>query len=371
MGITRVANVTGLDRIGIPVVTVCRPNARSLAVSQGKGVDLDAATVSGLMEAAELYHAEHVELPLKLGSQAELQSSHRFVDIDRLPHVAGGRFHRDLVTLWVEGRDLVTDESRWVPYESVHTNFTRPAPQGSGCFDCSSNGLGSGNTREEAICHALCEVIERDATALWNQLPNADRHQTAIDLTAVTDERCLFVLERLTETGFRVFAWDTTNDVEVAACFCLVEDVRNPESHFGIGAGADLAPDIALLKALIEAVQVRTTYISGSRDDLTPAEYGDRHRTSQRRTAERLRAGGTASQIFRGSVKQTDGIEKLRSLLGKLAEAGIEEAVVVDLSKPELALPVVRVIVPGLEGPDDHDGYLPGERARRVSEAAT
>jgi len=111
MGITRVANVTGLDRIGIPVVTVCRPNARSLAVSQGKGVDLDAATVSGLMEAAELYHAEHVELPLKLGSQAELQSSHRFVDIDRLPHVAGGRFHRDLVTLWVEGRDLVTDES--------------------------------------------------------------------------------------------------------------------------------------------------------------------------------------------------------------------------------------------------------------------
>ncbi|TGV60738.1 hypothetical protein EN803_38435, partial [Mesorhizobium sp. M2D.F.Ca.ET.160.01.1.1] len=40
MGITRVANVTGLDRIGIPVVMVCRPNARSLAVSQGKGIDL-------------------------------------------------------------------------------------------------------------------------------------------------------------------------------------------------------------------------------------------------------------------------------------------------------------------------------------------
>ena len=50
MGITRIANVTGLDRIGVPVVMVCRPNSRSLSVSQGKGVDLLAAKASGLME---------------------------------------------------------------------------------------------------------------------------------------------------------------------------------------------------------------------------------------------------------------------------------------------------------------------------------
>jgi YcaO-like protein with predicted kinase domain len=43
MGITRIANVTGLDRIGIPVVMVCRPNSRSVSVSQGKGLTLDAA----------------------------------------------------------------------------------------------------------------------------------------------------------------------------------------------------------------------------------------------------------------------------------------------------------------------------------------
>src|SRR2546423_12243572 len=56
MGITRVANVTGLDTIGIPVAMVCRPNSRSVAVSQGKGVDYLSAQVSGLMEASELYH---------------------------------------------------------------------------------------------------------------------------------------------------------------------------------------------------------------------------------------------------------------------------------------------------------------------------
>jgi YcaO-like protein with predicted kinase domain len=68
MGITRIANVTGLDTVGVPVVMVCRPNARSLAVSQGKGLDLPAAKASGLMESIEVYHAETITLPLRLGS---------------------------------------------------------------------------------------------------------------------------------------------------------------------------------------------------------------------------------------------------------------------------------------------------------------
>ncbi|MFT7675957.1 MAG: YcaO-like protein with predicted kinase domain, partial [Gammaproteobacteria bacterium] len=73
MGITRIANVTGLDRIGIPVVMVCRPNSRSVAVSQGKGLTLDAAKASGLMESVESWHAERIEHPLKLSSFADLR----------------------------------------------------------------------------------------------------------------------------------------------------------------------------------------------------------------------------------------------------------------------------------------------------------
>src|SRR5690349_7195174 len=65
MGITRIANVTGLDVAGIPVVMVSRPNSRSVTVSQGKGINLDSARASGLMEAAELYHAETMTLPLR------------------------------------------------------------------------------------------------------------------------------------------------------------------------------------------------------------------------------------------------------------------------------------------------------------------
>ena len=71
-GITRVANVTGLDTIGIPTVMVLRPNSRALAVSQGKGTSLAAAKASGLMESIESYHAERITLPLKLGSYEDL-----------------------------------------------------------------------------------------------------------------------------------------------------------------------------------------------------------------------------------------------------------------------------------------------------------
>jgi len=79
MGITRVANVTGLDSVGIPVVMVCRPNSRSVAVSQGKGIDLASARASGLMEAVEQYHAETITLPLRLATYEELRYQHNVV----------------------------------------------------------------------------------------------------------------------------------------------------------------------------------------------------------------------------------------------------------------------------------------------------
>jgi len=68
IGITRLANVTGLDRIGIPVYMAIRPNSRSIAVSQGKGIDPSHAKASALMESVENWHAEWIELPTRIGS---------------------------------------------------------------------------------------------------------------------------------------------------------------------------------------------------------------------------------------------------------------------------------------------------------------
>ena len=129
MGITRVANVTGLDSVGIPVVMVCRPNSRSVAVSQGKGIDLDSARASGLMEAAELYHAETITLPLRLAAYEEVRYQYSVVEPDDLPRRADSRFHPLLRILWCEGRDLLSGEStisadgRFVVFTSIATNL--------------------------------------------------------------------------------------------------------------------------------------------------------------------------------------------------------------------------------------------------------
>jgi len=368
MGITRIANVTGLDRIGVPVVMVCRPNARSLAVSQGKGLDLAAAIASGLMESVELYHAEHVELPLKLMSLRELATSHAVVDVGRLPRVAGGRFDPDLVMLWIEGFNLVSGQPRWLPFECVRTDFTLPPPPGSGCFDCSSNGLASGNTLGEAVCHAICEVIERDATAIWNQSPANRRRQTGLVLESVDDTACRQVLERLESAEFDVAVWDTTGDIGAASFFCLIIDRRSRDGHCGIGAGTHPAREIALLRALTEAVQVRTTYISGTRDDLLPEDYGEAERARKRQLADGLlrdhrplRSLADVPDLSSRSLSVD-----LSRLLERLKGAGVTEVLAVDLTQARFEVPVVRVVIPGLEGPDDHDAYVPGERVRRL-----
>ncbi len=116
MSITRVANVTGLDAIGVPVVMVVRPNARSLSVSQGKGLTLAAAKASGIMESIELYHAEHVYLPLMLGSYEELRHTRRLIDVAQLPQSSDGAFHPNLQALWIEGYNLLQQELVWLPF---------------------------------------------------------------------------------------------------------------------------------------------------------------------------------------------------------------------------------------------------------------
>lgn len=368
MGITRIANVTGLDRIGVPVVMVCRPNARSLAVSQGKGLALDAAKASGVMETIELHHAERIELPLKLGSARDLGRGHRLIELDALPGRSDSRFHRDLPLLWIEGRNLLTDAPIWLPYELVHTNYTLPLPTGTGCFPASSNGLASGNHILEALTHGIAEVVERDATALWNQLDKAGRERTRLDLSTVDHEDCLEVLDKLERADFAVAAWETTTDVGMPSFYCLIVDRRHEGAHSGAGAGAHPSRAIALLRALTEAIQVRTTYITGSRDDLRPDEFAPAAIEGKLRRAGALMRQGAARRRFADvpTFESKTCADDLAWMLDRLRAVGIEEVVAVDLSRSDLGIAVARVVIPGLEGPDDHERYVPGPRVRRM-----
>ena len=367
MGITRIANLTGLDRVGIPVVSVMRPNSRSLSVSQGKGIDLAAAKVSGAMEAIESFHAENIEHPLRLASHRDMIAwGYRLVDVERLARIKDGRFHADLPLLWIEGRDIVTGEAKWLPYETVHASYTLPLPAGSGCFVASTNGLASGNSTLEAISHAIAEIIERDANTLWNRASDAARARTLIDLGSINSDLCRTVIGRLQQAELAVAAWDITSNTGVPAFYALIVDRRSELAHSGAGAGAHPAREVALLRALTEAVQVRVNYIAGARDDLDPAEY-----TAEGIGAKLVFANGLMS-LRDGAGKDyrqitTREFDSFRQdidwMIERLKSVGIEEVIVIDLTKPAFNMPVVRVVIPGLEGPDDHDDYAMGRRA--------
>src|SRR5204863_471997 len=152
----------------------------------------------------------------------DLEHSLPLVDVAQLPSITGSRFRPTLPLLWVEGHDLLQDESRWVPYELVNMDCTLPFPTGSGCFSATSNGLASGNHMLEAISHAICEVVERDATTLWLRRGLAAQHLTRIDLDTVDDPGCRGVIERCERAGIGVAVWETTSDVGIPAFLCLI-----------------------------------------------------------------------------------------------------------------------------------------------------
>jgi ribosomal protein S12 methylthiotransferase accessory factor len=372
MGITRVANITGLDTVGLPVVMVCRPNARSLAVSQGKGLDLDSAKASGVMEAIESYHAEHVDLPLRLASWFELAEQTPVADVRRLPRLSMSTFHPRRPTLWVEGTELMSGESVWVPYEMVHTNFSLPLPTGSGSFAMSSNGLASGNHRLEAISHGICETVERDANALWSLTGGMSKDEARVDPDTIDDPDARRILEAFAAAELAVGIWETTTDVGIPSYACVIVDEKANyfrQLYHALGSGCHPVREVALLRALTEAAQCRLTYISGSRDDGDRAFF-ERARNPERvaRIRDQIRTPASLPRRFvEAPTHASPGfLGDVAWELSRLRDAGIGQAIAVDLTRPEFGIPVVRVIVPGLEALHDAPGYVPGLRAQAV-----
>jgi ribosomal protein S12 methylthiotransferase accessory factor len=369
MGITRIANVTGLDKLGIPVVMVCRPNSRSISVSQGKGVELAAAKASGVMEAVETYHAERITLPLKFASFDELHHAHPMVDVAKLPFSVGDRYRNDRALLWIEGRNLMNDEPLWLPHELVHTDYTLPQPTGSGCFAANTNGLASGNHILEAIAHGLYEVIERDAITLW-RLQRSTTGGQPLNLSSVNDGSCRALLERFECADIDVRVWNATSDVGVACFFCLVMGRQEDDTEPEFGSGCHPVREVALLRALTEAAQARTTYIAGSRDDFAAEIYSAAARAERTYACRELLASQAREQTFEEvpSFESDTLWEDISWTLGQLQAVGVNQVVAVDLTQERFRIPVARVVIPGLEGvyKGEHSDYVAGERARAI-----
>lgn len=368
VGLTRIADVTGLDSIGIPVCNAIRPNAKSLSVSQGKGANLMLAKVSAAMEAIELYHAENVSLDLTFSSYQDLACTASACDPNRLNLQPFTRYERDWVIPWVKGFDLLQKREVFVPYDLVHCSLL-PADTRDSIFFISSSGLASGNHPLEAVSHALCEVVERDATHLW-ELKVRQRPAEYVDLASVDASSCRELLDKLDQAGFSTYVWNMTSDVPIPAFGCAIAEhpAARPLLSVGIfhGFGCHLSKEIALSRAITEAAQSRLTYISGARDDLFREEYAlTQAEFHQAQWLKLLAPAQPALDFRRLPSLETDSLEDdVAVQLAYLKRAGFEQVIVVDLSQPQIGIPVVRVIIPGMAQSPDEGAPALSQRAR-------
>jgi ribosomal protein S12 methylthiotransferase accessory factor len=320
------------------------------------------------MEAIEAYHAEFTSISTRIDTYTALRRELPVVEPQSLPLARNSLYHPDAALPWVEGYDLLADGPLWIPFELVHANATVPRLPGGGCFLLTTNGLASGNTLAEAVLHGLCEVVERDALAGWGHGPEDRLVRTRVRIDTIDDPTCCALLRRFEAAGVAVLIWDITSKIGIPAFYATIFDrsadplLRPLPALSGAGCHPDRA--IALIRALTEAAQSRLTGIAGSRDDLDRERYLPLYAAETLDFFQRLETTGTAERDFRStpSLAEPTIEADVHTVLERLRGVGLDHAVIVDLSRPEVPVAVVRVIVPGLEGPIQSSSYQPGPR---------
>jgi YcaO-like protein with predicted kinase domain len=366
-GITRLADVTGLDKIGIPVWMAVRPNAKTLAVSQGKGLNESAAQASAVMEAAEIATAERFPVPVRTATMQDLAAEGARVNPLNNLVARGQRPPTASEPLpWVEGHDLLKNDIVFVPAEAVSLDAVDANGRLTRYWQ-SSDGLASGNILIEAVVHGLLERVERDAGALWLFRSDKDVFDCCLDPAALNDEAVDGLTKRIDDSGFQLRLFDITSDVGVPVMSAIIAPKLDGHEqhwkHFDIsgGMGSHPSPSRAAIRAITEAAQSRVTSITGARDDFDPNLYGA---TSKSDLTAYLRA----DPLHRSGTEETprDPAENLLFIVERLRAIGVGSVIVVPFDTGIDGFAVAKVLVPELEHPPGNRVKNYGRRALKL-----
>jgi ribosomal protein S12 methylthiotransferase accessory factor len=348
MGITRVANITDLDRLGIPTWCAIRPICKQLQITNGKGITHAAAKVGALMEGIEHWHAETPVGEFRRASASELErEGQAFVPPSALPDFSPEVDHYltpQRVIDWVRGERIAPRMPVWLPLCAAYV--VEPM-----LVDFSTNGLASGNHPVEATLHALYEIIERDAMAglLRGGLRLPRGESRVVDLDTLPSGPLIALRDRLAQAGIAVTLVRVASSVPISTFWATFIDLASPAacSSVNIGHGTHLNPTVAAIRAITEAAQARLTFIHGAREDIALETYelGGVH--------ERLRRFFAAQQgelAWSGIVDRSSGdlAQDLCTVLDALQAAGCGEIYRIDLTNPRFGIPVVKMFVMGM-----------------------
>ena len=396
IGVTRLADVTGLDYVGIPVWAAVRPipDEAAISVQNGKGPTRMHARAGAMMEAIEHYCCERPPHELERATYRALRRKAAAVDPRSLILDPRAEYADTLPLTWLRGTDLHSGTEVMVPACAVLK--PRCGDGGPHVFRGSTNGLASGNTIEEAVCHGLAEVIERDAWTLAivrgmlvpriRAIAGAVRTGTACQFSHVQDvdpDGELFPIvdpatlpglprrlaRKFVVAGIRIVIREITSDVGVPTFVAAGWEAAGAAlRHFHSGLGTHPDAGVAVTRALTELAQSRLTIFQGVREDIDKVARldGEVDRPAQ---SLWLSNGPMKSLGAVQTYRAHDILDDIRFMARRLESAGLKHVIAVDLTRPEVGLPVVKVIVPGLEHwaarHFDPDLILLGARGRR------
>jgi thioglycine synthase len=403
IGVTRVSDITFMDRLYVPNYSAILPGTEDLFwVYSGKGTTKSYARVSALMEAIERYSSLPSTYPRTFvkGSYSQLSNSYnKVLHPDEVVEPVKQEFNgKDSIMDYLPGYDLLTDERVLVPAEIALYRYTPKHPAMCAFSDSHTNGLASGNVIEEAICHALCEVIERDAVSIadlsassipYNILEKIieslkkeykDRYPVTespvednfvddasifpdVDISEIAEEfePIKRLVKRFVDAGISLLIKDITQkDIGIPTFVASsTEWITHDYGYFAKGFGTHPDVRVALIRAITEVSQTRAVNIHGARDDLKKIQYRQNDEINKRKWQFIPASSLFASQSYsnKNMIKfcevkthvNKDILDDINLILYGLKKAGLKRAIIVDLTNPNIGMPVVRAIVPGLE----------------------
>jgi oxazoline/thiazoline synthase len=329
--------------------------------SYGKGSTAEQGEASALMEAIERYCG--------IFEGDEIRITRRFVDfppgdailpndilllsdaqLDRNPKDAAysgegaqRRFDPVAETEWSPVWSLRDERFKHIPTGLLYFFHSGP---GKNQISADSNGCAAGNTLEEAIIQGFLELVERDAYAIWwyNRL-----HRAEIELEKMGDSHIRDLLAQFAAMGRRVWALDVTTDLGIPVIAAVAHWTEDSREYIEFAAGAHFDPRIAALRAMTELNQfMAIDWMRRGPGDQTERGAIDSLPLPVRKHTYVLPHGRSSIGSARfAKFAKLDRREQVLACVKLVKRFGLD-FLVLDQTRPDIEVPVVRVIVPGL-----------------------
>jgi ribosomal protein S12 methylthiotransferase accessory factor len=350
-GIDPLEDITSKDNIGIPVFSIARQTTAhgKAKFYNGKGPTPEQAKASAIMEAMERYSAEMRDTDEIIHGTVDEAISTGIMTLDPAEMILPMRmmsYYRNDAIAWCRGYEMFRGEEIWVPACAVYHPYF---PDGDiQLFRYHTNGLATGNTMEEAILHSILELVERDAWSIYEF-----RERPGPDITVPGNSLCAELIKKFNDNGVEIHLKDLTSDIGIPTIGAAADDVRTKDPELlSIGVGTHLNPEIAAVRALTEAAQSRTTHKHGSKINAKMQEMNREMGYEKIKKVNRMWYSVSGSTVGLSDIERLDTpyvLDDIEVVFDRLAGCGFDKVIAVDLTRPEINVPSVRMIIPGLE----------------------